>query len=76
MKISYSAEFEPKDIVDLFDAGMTIANKIMGLYNEETQKTETQEIKEKVGHIDTKIDGLEAQIKDFREVITKASPKK
>ena len=76
MKIEYKADFQPEDIVKLFEAGMTIAKKIMGLYNEETQKTQTKEIKEQVDQIDTKIDGLEAEIKDFKEVITKTSNKK
>lgn len=76
MKINYSADFKPEEIEQIFDVGMRIANKIIGLYTEETQKTETEEIKEQVGEIDKKIDKLGTKIEDFREVVTKTSPKK
>ena len=84
---TYSAEFEPEDIVKLFDVGVIIGKKVMKLVTEgfdvdEESAEEPEENGDKkdlitrVKDIDTRIDGLEAMLKEVKEAAVKKASKK
>ena len=79
---TYSAEFEPEDMIKLFDVGVILGKKVMKLITEgfdtdEESEEESEENGDKkdlitrVKDIDTRIDGLEAMIKELKEAAVK-----
>lgn len=72
LKISYDVEFEAEDIEKLVDLGFKTFDRIKKGFDDAMSERNDEEIKEKLDQVDTKIDGLEAQIKDFKEVDTKS----
>lgn len=72
VKVSYNVEFEAEDIAKLVDLGFKTYDKIKKGIEDEMSESDSEEIKDKLGQLDTKLDGLEAQIKDFKEVDTKS----
>ena len=86
-KFSYEAEFEPEDINKLFDVGIILGKKVMKLITEgfdtdEESEEESEENGDKkdlitrVKDIDTRIDGLEAMLKEVKEAVTKKTSSK
>ena len=72
VRISYDVAFEAEDIDKLVDLGFKTVDRITKRFEDAKSDIAEEEIKEKLDQVDTKIDGLEAQIKDFREVDTKS----
>lgn len=86
-RFSYEAEFEPEDINKLFDVGVILGKKIINLITdgfdtdeeseEEPEKNEDKkDLITRVKDIDTRIDGLEAMLKEVKEAVKKTSSKK
>ena len=84
---TYSAEFEPEDINKLFDVGIILGKKVVKLITEgfdedEESEEESEENGDKkdlitrVKDIDTRIDGLEAMIKEVKEATVKKASSK
>ena len=85
-RFTYEAEYEPEDINKLFDVGVILGKKLWKLVtegiNEDEESSEDttgnkEELTERVKQIDTRIDGIEAALKEIKEAIDskKASKK-
>lgn len=85
-KFSYEAEFEPEDINKLFDVGVILGKKIIKLITEdfdsdeeseeEPEENDKKDLITRVKDIDTRIDGLEAMIKEVKEATVKKTSSK
>lgn len=85
-KFSYEAEFEPEDINKLFDVGIILGKKVMKLItegfdtdeesDEEPEENDKKDLITRVKDIDTRIDGLEAMLKEVKEAATKKTSSK
>ena len=84
---TYNAEFEPEDMIKLFDVGIILGKKVMKLITEgfDTDEESEEEPEEngdkkdlitRVKDIDTRIDGLEAMLKELKETATKKTSSK
>ena len=72
VRISYDVAFEAEDVEKLVDLGFKTFDRIKKGFDDEMSERNDEEIKEKLDQVDTKIDGLESYIKDFKEVDTKS----
>lgn len=81
-KFSYETEFEPEDMIKLFDVGIILGKKVVklitdGFDTDEESEEEPEENGDKkdlitrVKDIDTRIDGLEAMLKEIKETAVK-----
>lgn len=80
-KFSYEAEFEPEDINKLFDVGIILGKKVMKLItegfdtdeesDEESEENDKKDLITRIKDIDTRIDGLEAMLKELKETAVK-----
>ena len=83
---TYNAEFEPEDINKLFDVGIILGKKVMKLITEgfdtdeeseeESEENDKKDLITRVKDIDTRIDGLEAMLKEVKEAATKKTSSK
>ena len=72
VRISYDVAFEAEDVEKLVDLGFKTFDRITKRFEDAKSEIADEEIKEKLDQVDTKIDGLESYIKDFKEVDTKS----
>ena len=85
-KFSYETEFEPEDMIKLFDVGVILGKKVMKLItegfdtdeesDEEPEENDKKDLITRVKDIDTRIDGLEAMLKEVKEAATKKTSSK
>ena len=83
---TYNAEFEPEDMIKLFDVGIILGKKVMKLITEgfdtdeeseeESEENDKKDLITRVKDIDTRIDGLEAMLKGVKEAATKKTSSK